>query len=188
VTAPDGRVLHANAAAAELFRRGDGFALDDAGLLTVTDAAMAPSFARAVGLAALGRAPHGRVVLHVPGLRPDAPHAVSITMGADAPGVAAIIAISSPRLDDLAVAKLLRDQYGLTAAEAALAVEIGGGRTNEDAARALGKSAATGREQLHKIFGKMSGAGLLTRGQLELSRWVAVLASITGAARTRGKH
>lgn len=186
VTAPDGRVLHANAAASELVERGDGFVIDAAGRLRATDAGV--PLARAIAAAAAGGLPNGRVVLHAPGRRPDAPHAVSVTMGADAPGVAAIVAISSPRLDDLAVAKLLRDQYGLTAAEAALAVEVGGGRTGDEASRALGKTPATGREQLHRIFGKMSGAGLLTRGQIELSRWVSVLAAITGAARSRGPH
>lgn len=182
VVAPDGKLLHANEAARDLFRRVDGFALDDQGRLRVLDPDASAAFPRALAAAALGALPSGRALLRIKGNQPGAPHAVSITQGAEQPGVAAIVAISSPRLDDLAVSRMLREQYGLTAAEAALAVEIGGGRTNDEASKILGKSAATGREQLQAIFRKLG-----VRGQLELSRWVAVLASITGAARRRGE-
>lgn len=186
VVAPDGRLLHANEAALELCRRADGFLIDEARRLRAVDPATDPFLARTISMAAMGEIPNGRSLLHVAGIRPGAPHAVSITQGAERPGVAAIVAISSPRLDDVAVSRLLRDQFGLTQAEAALAVEIGGGLTNEDASKILGKSAATGREQLSSIFKKINGPNVLVRGQLELSRWVSVLASVAGAARKRG--
>lgn len=186
VVAPDGRVMHSNAAAQALFSRADGFILADDRLHT-TDAGMTAVFARALADAAMGRVAEGRVLLRIKGARAGEEHMVSVTQGAEAPGVAAIVAISSPRLDDLAVARLLRDQYGLTAAEAALALEIGAGRTNEEASKTLGKSAGTGREQLQSIFRKLNRHDILIGGQLALSRWVAVLASITGAARPRGR-
>lgn len=186
VTAPDGRLLHTNAAAQALIARADGIAVID-GRLTAADPTMATAFTRALAAAAMGHITEGRLLLHIRGNRPGMPHAVSITQGADVPGVAAIVAVSSPRLDDLAVSRMLRDQFGLTATEAALALEIGAGQTNEEASKTLGKSAATGREQLQSIFRKLNRQDILVSGQLALSRWVSVLASITGAARPRGK-
>ncbi|WP_372393998.1 hypothetical protein ABMY26_00885 (plasmid) [Azospirillum sp. HJ39] len=182
VVSPDCRLLHANVAAVNLCDRGDGFLVDDTRRLRAVDSALDPFFARTIAMAAGGQLAGGRSLLHVAGSRPGAPHAVSITMGADQPGVAAIVAVSTAQLDDLAVSRLLRNQFGLTQAEAVLAVEIGSGHTNEEASKKLGKSAATGREQLSNIFKKINGP----RGQLELSRWVSVLASVAGAARKRG--
>ncbi|MBP2307490.1 hypothetical protein GBZ48_22045 [Azospirillum melinis] len=188
VVGPDAGVLHSNDAAKSLCQRNDGFLVDDNGRLRAIDPTVDPFFARTVAMAAMGEIPGGRSLLHIAGCQPGAPHAVSITAGADQPGVAAIVAISSAKLDDVAVTRLLRDQFGLTSAEATLAVEIGGGKTNDQVSKILGKSPATGREQLHNIFKKLARQNIAVKGQIELSRWVSVLASITGAARKSGNQ
>ena len=69
-------------------------------------------------------------------------------------GVAAVLFVSDPEREVQTPEQFIRDLYGLTPAEARLAMLLGRGHTLNDAAGALGISRNTAHTHLSRIFMK----------------------------------
>ncbi|WP_451994072.1 helix-turn-helix transcriptional regulator [Azospirillum argentinense] len=183
---PDRKVIQRNAAMAEMIANADGVFLDAADRLTPVHAEECAEFNRLVTLACMNKLEAPTVAMHLRSPDSPHPHTFSISHGARGSKTAVII-VAPARLDVGSVSSVLRRDFGLTPAESTLAAQIGNGLTNDDIARESGKAPNTGRMQVKSILRKLDDGQLAHRSQTGLARWVAVLAAITGAARTRGK-
>ncbi|WP_376087104.1 helix-turn-helix transcriptional regulator [Roseomonas sp. CCTCC AB2023176] len=172
-----GRVLRANAAGEAMLGAADGLVLsggrlgaghadDDRALLAAIAGAVATARAKGEEPGARLRVarPSGRSALIL--LVSPLPPACVLFSGADRPAV--LVVAHDPEAP--ADAEALRDAFGLTAAEARLAVLIGSGAGLPDAAARLGVSRETARTHLARCFDK-TGA----RSQAALARLSAAV-------------
>lgn len=185
VVSPDRKIRHRNEAMTNLLMRRDGVQMDELGRVTGTFSQESAALGRLIALACLGKLPKSTMTIGLRGAVPGQVHTASISAGAVGSSTAVLV-IAPARMDIAAVSGVLRQDYGLTQAEAELAARIGNGMTNDDVAKELDKSQATGRLHVKSILKKLDRGELANRGQTGLARWVAVLGAITGAARSRG--
>jgi len=178
------RVILANHAAEAMFAQGDGIGADASGLRAAT-AAQTASLRRLVACAA----DRARVAGRGGALRLDRPFlgrplsVLVAPIGAAAAGgawlpeprPAAIVFVSDPERRHRPPASHLREIYGLTAAEAAVAGSIAEGQGVKDAAEALGVAPSTLRWHLQRVFEKTG-----TARQAELVRLVEHLSAVVG--------
>lgn len=151
----DAEVLFANPAAEQLFRRGRGLRLahgalsadrseDDANLRTLIATCAFGSSGDGVARVHHGSGPP--TLLQVMPVRRETPLL--------APGLAAAMVFDVSHDEPPDRAQVLRLKYGLTAAEAAFALEIAKGDGKQAAADRRGVSFATARTHLSRIFEK----------------------------------
>ncbi|WP_228895988.1 helix-turn-helix transcriptional regulator [Pseudoduganella aquatica] len=163
-----GRMAHCNRSGRALLEAGGGLWLDG-GLLR----ARSEPVARQLALALCGavRASHGDgspepgvVLLPRAGAAPLSLLVTPLQMGEGSalPGAALVLAYD-PLSTPVVQADLLRQLFGLSAAEAALASALCGGKTLEEAAGERGTAISTARSQLKSIFNKTG-----TRRQADL--------------------
>lgn len=149
------QVLVANTAAEQLFRRRRGVRLAK-GVLSTERPEDDASLRALIGKCVLGSSDDGVLRLnHVSG----PPTLLQITPVRRetpllAPGLAAAIVLDISQEEPRAPAQVLRLKYGLTAAEAAFAMDIAKGDGKRAAAERRGISYATARTHLQRIFEK----------------------------------
>jgi DNA-binding CsgD family transcriptional regulator/PAS domain-containing protein len=177
-----GCIVHANSAAELLLRKGDGVtSVTDGGMrlaATLSDehAALSQGLADALCVAAgssdaLG-APlrltrlDGTPLLLIPVPLPP----LAFSLWELSQSARLLVLIVDPSARHLAAAPVLQTTFGLTSAEARVAVMVGSGLSGPQAARTLGISPATVKTHLARCFGKMS-----IRSQVELARVLAAL-------------
>lgn len=158
----NGRILRLNQAASEILARRDGLAIVG-GLLAATLNSENRELRRLIeqAIAAAGR--------HLPGIvagmsvsRPSGGAQLGIAVRAAPPTEwsepssrpAAMVVIRDPEVRVLASDEQLKRLYGLTGAEAGLALQLMAGRTVDEAAQELGVSRNTARCQIRAIFAK----------------------------------
>lgn len=164
-----GRLIHANAAASALFAEGV-LLLTDGGL-AMADAAATRNFHLLLEEARRDRAASGG---HLKIARP-AGSALSAVASPFRSGTLSfsvhpvtLIVISDPDAAKRRVRSILRQRFGLTEAEAALAIEIAQGDGKHAAAARRGITYATARAHLSRVFEKTG-----VRRQAELVRLIA---------------
>lgn len=159
----DGTVTLANAAAEALLRKGDGL-LTRGGVLTASDHRDAEALRAMLASGGPGRS---AAIGRPSGARP------LVLLLASAPpawGADLTIYVFDPELQAAPVGVALEQAYGLTLAEARLALALAEGLTPQEAADELGVRISTVRTQLASIFAKTG-----TRRQSELVALVARL-------------
>jgi len=120
-----------------------------------------------------GTEPRGPILVPSPARCPLIVHAAPLAQARDAPRPAsAILMIVDPNEHLETATSLLRQAFGLSRAEACLAVEIGLGRDIREIALARRVSEGTIRAQLRSVFGKTD-----THRQAQLTALVARLAT-----------
>jgi DNA-binding CsgD family transcriptional regulator len=179
----DGRIAHANAAAGSLLRESDGLSFDRAGRLQL--AAVLPEETAAVRRAltlALDVAAGTGVELSEPVRisRPSGEGPLLVVPVPLPPPVFALwelvdtarvlVLIVDPSSQPGSADATLRKTFGLTAAEARVALLVGKGLSGPQAAIALGTSAATAKTHLARCFDKMG-----VHSQVMLSRLINAL-------------
>jgi DNA-binding CsgD family transcriptional regulator/PAS domain-containing protein len=151
----DGRVLFANGAAEALFRRGRGVRVSQ-GRLSAARTEDAADLAAMIGRCALsGTEERGGVLTFGEGAAPLTLQFLPVReTPLLAPGLACAMVFDTTHKAPADPAQRLRAVYGLTAAEAALALEIAKGDGKRAAAERRGVSFATARTHLSRIFEK----------------------------------
>ncbi len=176
----EGRMLIANAAGrAALAAPGSGLALDPAGRVALSGG---PAPGRALRLllarAAAGEPGEGGLplgLIAVPRAEAPAVHIAVHAAGVPAPpaGLVALLAVSDPEARPTAhgpMLALLREAYGLTAAEAEVALRTAEGEGLPAVAAARGIAPSTARSHLRRVFEKTG-----THRQAQLARLIAQL-------------
>lgn len=156
-----GRVRHANRAALRLAAKEDGFRLTRLGVEAATDEETR-ELQRAVadGISgASGKAFSRHEVLRLrrpSGAEPFEALVTPIIVGSQDPDAASTaVFVSDPATELRPPVQVLRKLWRLSRAEAALALEIGCGRTICEAAERLGIRESTARSTLKSVFAKM---------------------------------
>jgi len=166
-----GRVYHVNAAARRLCDEADGLSID-AGALRAAERDEHEELTRrvrqvAASCARPGRGRSGVLTLTRPSMRRALEVLVAPLQGSTvalSPGTPAVVVfVSDPELPHEGYEGILRRLYGLTEAEARLALFVIQGVGIAAAARTLGIGLSTARSQAQKVFQKTG-----TRGQTEL--------------------
>lgn len=165
---PNGTVLHTNEAAARILEQKDGIALDKQDLRIVDSGAAAKLRLLVADASAPGREPQsGGSAMAVPrAARSPLQLLVSpVTKSARSPmrNATAVIFIRDPERTMLPKAQWLVDLYGVTPAEARVALAIGAGAGVQSTAHQLGIGPNTVKTHLATIFAK---TGLRTQAQL----------------------
>ncbi len=177
------RIVHANPAAEQLLREGDGLTCASNGGLRLSavlpdeSLALSRSLAQALRVAdgsgdligeplRLTRLSGAAPLLVVPVPLP--PPAFALWELSDTARL--LVLIIDPGVRTLAVATVLQSAFGLTAAEARVATLIGGGLSGPQAAQVLGVSPATVKTHLGRCFEKLG-----VRSQVELARMLSAL-------------
>ncbi len=171
----DAAVVFANEAAVRLFRDGRGLHLDRDGLYG-TDAAASRKLRRMIaGCAQFGAAHGGAGVVELPcrerqalrvAVAPFRPERIGLDTGWRAQPLALLV-VTDPAQERDARKERLRRRFGLTPAEADVAMEIALGDGRKAAAARLGVAVSTARMHLTRIFEKTG-----VRRQAELVRVV----------------
>jgi DNA-binding CsgD family transcriptional regulator len=154
VVRADGRLIHMNAAAETALGRNDGL-LCKGGCLTASAVASGARLAEAIARATASRdcTATSFPVARGPG---KADYVVTVApMIADATSSTAIVLFRDPTTTDMSLPHRLRSLFGLSRAEAEIAVEIGQGRSLADIVAARGVSPNTVSAQLKSIMAKM---------------------------------
>lgn len=185
VLACDGKVRYMNAAMAAAISGGTGWAVDEAGRLRFEGDISRQSLSRLILATATGATPTPTTTLRLNRAGDPAPHMASISRGPSRLEDTAIIAVALPNMGASSVVDILRQDYDLTATEAKLAAMIGAGQETSVAAEALGKTAGSGRTMMKSVYRKLAEKSIPVSGQSALTRWVSMLAAITGSARRR---
>jgi DNA-binding CsgD family transcriptional regulator len=160
-----GRLVYADKTAEEWLRNGCGLHLED-GIVTACDADAARMLTRLIlscgdigigdagpgGAFAIPRSDGPPLSVTVAPFRPPENELGRASFGFPRP--AAILVVSDPAHEREERKAHLRDRFGLTAAEAELALEILNGDGREAAARRMGISLSTARTHLMRIFDK----------------------------------
>ena len=189
VVASNGEVLHANQTAAALLRERDGLRFEARGFggLRAQTASETAKLRHLISSAAANASISGGPI-RISRPWPRAPLAVSVlplsSRAAEASGfpgcgkTAALVLVVDPEMAaPPPPATLLQSLYGLTAAEAAVAIRVAGGsETLPAVATAMGVAPATIRTHLQRAFGKTR-----TRRQAEFSALLSRLSSLTSA-------
>lgn len=175
---PAHRIVHANGAAEQILRSGDGLHIRDQRLeatRAVADATLNRSIAAALCAPSTSdprSTPHGSSLIFArpSGKRPYVIHVLPVASG-DSEARRALIAIVDPTAAPEPPAELLRRLYGLTRAEALVALQVLRCEGVAAAAETLSLSPATVRTHLRHIFEKTG-----THRQAELVRLLIALA------------
>lgn len=161
------RTAHANPVAARILTRRDGLALDRGGALVAARPMDTGRLRRAIAAAALAGAGRGlesggTLALARPSGRPYVVQILPLPPEQSLPGVPhlafrpeAALLVSDPESTVAIPEQRLRQAYGLTRAEAALAVRLVAGMSLREAARELGVSDNTAKAQLKAVFVKL---------------------------------
>ncbi len=164
------RLRWANAAGQELLSRGDPIGIDARERLTASCSLLREALDTALGAALRGEGTIKRTMAVPSRDKAGLPRRLTIVVPALAPfeqffgGPCVLITVEEPKARDLPTEGTLQLAFGLTAAEAKLALYIGDGATLADAANALSVSKLTARTQLKSIFSKIG-----VRRQAELA-------------------
>ena len=152
-----GRIVFANRAAQSLLAAGDALR-GESGLLAANRPDRTAALRRMVKSAALGEATE---VLTLPRPNGRLPLALeTVPMGSSAaplglhPPPAVLLLIDDPEGDRIPATTLLREHYGLTATEVAVATQAARGEGLGTVARALGIAPSTARSHLKHVFDK----------------------------------
>jgi DNA-binding CsgD family transcriptional regulator/PAS domain-containing protein len=158
--AADGKVLFANAIARDLTLAGDGLALSGCGLRArlTRDEALLQQLIYAARPARNGHLRSGGrgTMMRAAGRKPVVVQTVPLTshwLGETFPGSTLVLIIDVERMARTC-RRALQELYGLTPAEAALAVRIPGSQGLQKLANELGVSLSTVRTQLQRTFEK----------------------------------
>jgi DNA-binding CsgD family transcriptional regulator len=181
VVAKNGKVLAVNAAGEALAREAELVRIAAGDKLEVLSTAAAQAVAEAIATVVRGdRLAAGSELTRLGA--PGRTHTITVYpmmahlgagFGLLSPSEACVLLIVRPLLQAAAQpVELLRERFGLTAAEARLALKLMGGGSLPEVSKALGISYLTGRSQLKSIFAKVN-----VRRQSEL---VATLLSCCG--------
>jgi DNA-binding CsgD family transcriptional regulator len=173
----EGRVEYRNRVATALLASGQGGLALTRGLLTATARPMREALAEAIRLACVDLQPSG-LCLPQPGIAPDRWLRLVVTpIWFGSAGGRAGIWVLNTASAGLPSEELLGALFGLSRAEARLALGLLMGRSTAECARAAGVGVATIRSQLHSIFIK---TGVRRQAQL-----VALLARVPPLSFTR---
>lgn len=150
---PDGTLVHANAAGESLLRRGDSLALRH-GVVSALSSQTAPRLRRAIGEAC---APSGMEAAALLIDRPSGKPLAASVMPFRSPGGRrdALIIVRDEAGVGSEAAHFLRSLYGLTRAEAEIAVRIADGINPAGVASERGVSVATVRAQVKALAAKL---------------------------------
>jgi len=163
------RLLGSNRIAEHILEAQDGLRIAEGRLHASNsrDSAVLPRLVSEIGLPSHDQPGRGGAAFSV--IRPsgERPLELAITRvpSNDPPECLVLIFISDHERGPLTDPELLRQLYGLTRAEAALAVLLAEGRSLEEAASELGITVNTSRSRLREVFDKTD-----TRRQAELVR------------------
>jgi len=166
-----GRIVFANRAARSLLAAGDALRAES-GLLAANQPGRTAALRRMVRAAVLGEASGAQALPRPGGRLPVMLEAVP--MGSSAvlygrrPTPAVLLLVDDPEDDRVPDATLLREFYGLTATEAAVAIHAARGEGLGVVAQALGIAPSTARSHLKRVFEKTD-----THRQAELARLLA---------------
>ncbi|BAI72525.1 hypothetical protein AZL_018870 [Azospirillum sp. B510] len=185
VVACDGKVRYKNAAMSAAISSEIGWWVDEAGRLHFDGGASTHGLARLISAAATGAAPSPTTTIRLQRPGDPAPYMASISRGPGRLEDTAVIAVALPTMGTASVIDVLRQEYDLTATEAKLAAMVGAGQETSAAAEALGKTAGSGRTMMKSVYRKLAEKSIPVSGQSALTRWVSMLAAITGASRRR---
>jgi DNA-binding CsgD family transcriptional regulator len=165
----EGRVEYRNRVATALLASGEGGLALTRGVLTATARPMREALAEAIRLACVDLQPSG-LCLPQPGISPDRWLRLVVTPIWFGSGGRAGVWVLNTASAGLPSEELLGALFGLSRAEARLALGLLMGRSTAECARAAGVGVATIRSQLHSIFIK---TGVRRQAQL-----VALLARV----------
>lgn len=173
------RMAFANTVAARILDRRDGLAVDRGGALVCLRPQETGRLRRLIAAAAAdagaGRGLHAAEVLSLPrpSGRPYVTQILPLAPEADSGGVpclavrpAAVLVSSDPDAAQVPPERHLREAYGLTAAEASLALRLAEGMSLREAAESLVVSVNTAKAQLKAVYAKLDvdrQAGLVRR-------------------------
>ncbi len=189
------RIVHANPAAEQLLREGDGLTSSSNGGLYLSAAlpderaALSRSLGHALRVAdgsddllsgplRVTRLSGAAPLLVVPVPLP--PPALSLWELSETARL--LVLVIDPGARSLAVATVLQAAFGLTAAEARVATLIGSGLSGPQAAQVLGVSPATVKTHLARCFEKLG-----VRSQVELARMLSALPPDAAGPSMRGR-
>ena len=173
----EGRVPEVDAGVAALLQRAGGLRLDAAGLHAADprqDAQLAALVALATRGDAQGRRRGGSLAVRREAGRPLAVLVAPLRSPAALAlhgGPVAVLTVTDPDGGSVPAAEQLERLYGLTGSEAAVALQLAGGRTLAEAAERLELTVGSARQYLQRVFGKMQ-----VGRQAELVRLVTRLA------------
>lgn len=180
-----GRVIRFNRAAEALLAGNDGLSVQEAALTAATAGASARLDAAVASAAGWGGARPRSAAVRLPrpsGLPPLLLDVMPVREQSGCGflgGPAVLVLVAGAAAEAEALAPRLVARFGLTRAEAGLAVELAAGRSVTEVAECRGRSVNTVRTQLARLMGKLE-----VRRQAELVRVVAAFAA--GPVRTAG--
>jgi DNA-binding CsgD family transcriptional regulator len=167
-----GRLVSQNEAAKTVIRRGDGLTAR-AGVIGARKQSDLSELHQAIGLATARTTPAGGAVQVSRGPE-QTPYLVTVSPVVVHGGRRrALLVFSDPDADDPSLAQRLREFFGLTPAEAAIAVELGKGRSLDQISSSRRVQWTTLRSQLRAIMAKMGCVR-----QAEVAALVARLPSV----------
>lgn len=166
-----GRVLSSNAAAEMVFRRDDGLCVRN-GVITAQTQADAIPLQSAIAQATARNSPSAAsTCVQRPIGAP--PYLITVTPLVNNAAGCGMIVFRDPDAEDMSLVQRLRAWFGLTSAEAEIAVGLGAGQSAAEIAVARGVSANTMSWQLKCIMAKMN-----CNRQAEIAAVVAGLPNI----------
>ncbi|WP_207484616.1 helix-turn-helix transcriptional regulator [Arenibaculum pallidiluteum] len=179
----DGSIAFLNRAAGGILMSGDGIMVDG-GRLRAMSRSRDTALQRAIGSAAAGGASDGNsgssmAVSRPSGRRPLIIHVMPSRGRADGialRGVGVFVLMVDPEVESKTSLTQLRQLYGLTAAEAAVAALVAHGHGLQAAADSLGVTLSTVRVHLQRVFEKTD-----THRQAELARLLVKIQSNIGS-------
>jgi DNA-binding CsgD family transcriptional regulator/PAS domain-containing protein len=150
----DGRIVHANAAGEAVLRRQDGLWLQD-GAIGCRHPDAGPRLAAAIAAATAANHPEGSAVAIDRGAG-HAPYLVDLTpLGGRFRRSMALLTFRDPAVADTSMALRLRSLFGLTRAEAAIAMDLSRGVSPAGIAPRRGVKRKTVRTQVASVAAKM---------------------------------
>lgn len=149
-----GRVLSSNTAAENVFHRDDGLSVRN-GVITTRDQSDAITLRSAIAQATARSSPSA-VSISIQRKIGAPPYRITVTPLVGNAASRGIIVFQDPDAEDISLAQRLRNLFGLTRAEAEIAVELGAGRSPAEIKSARGVSPNTVSWQLKSIMAKMN--------------------------------
>lgn len=162
-----GRIIFANRAAQSHLAANDALRVKG-GMLVANRPDLTAALRRLVRCVTVGLAPTVLALPRSDGRSPlllqNVPSGRSIDLIGLRPSPAVLLLVDDPEVNTAPTAESLSAIYGLTATEAAVAVQVGRGNGLAAAAKALGIAPSTAKSHLKQVFGKTG-----TRRQAELT-------------------